>query len=134
MLCGASTSGPRASHRPRRKEATQEPTQSAPSSFSAFPPLPSSATLSFLKMLVLMLAMGDCYYFESAAGLFSIRPTTNQPVRYALRLGDELLGSYHSPRSAADDVYVQSTGSIKWDGLRGVDMPTDLSEWERRTP
>ena len=31
---------------------------------------------------------------------------------------------------AADDVYMQATGDYDWDSLDGVDISTDISEWE----
>lgn len=68
------------------------------------------------------------YQYKSPIGLFLIKPQTNG--RWGLWFKDDLLGSYHSAMAAADDVYMQVTGDYDWDSLDGVDIPTDISEWE----
>lgn len=68
------------------------------------------------------------YQYKSPAGLFLIKPQANG--RWGLWFKDDLLGSYHSAMAAADDVYMQATGDYDWDSLDGVDIPTDISEWE----
>jgi len=69
------------------------------------------------------------FIFRNPAGLFSIRP---QQGRWGLWIGDELLGSYHRPEAAADDVYTQHTGWDAWDDKEpDGSEPTDLSEWQR---
>ena len=68
------------------------------------------------------------YQHKSPIGLFLIKPQTNS--RWGLWFKDDLLGSYHSAMAAADDVCMQATGDYDWDSLNGVDIPTDISEWE----
>ncbi len=69
------------------------------------------------------------YTYRTRVGTFCIRPQPNSPGRWWLCIGDDALGSYHSPEAAADDVYTQSTGHFEWDSLPPVEDPTDLSEW-----
>ncbi len=68
------------------------------------------------------------YQYRSPVGRFLIKLQTNG--RWGLWFKDDLLGSYHSAMAAADDVYTQTTGDYDWDSLGGVDIPTDISEWE----
>lgn len=68
------------------------------------------------------------YQYKSPTGLFLIKLQVNG--RWGLWFKDDLLGSYHSAMAAADDVYMQVTGDYDWDSLDGVDIPTDISEWE----
>ena len=68
------------------------------------------------------------YQYRSPIGRFLIKPQTNG--RWGLWFKDDLLGSYHSAMTAADDVYMQATGDYDGDSLDGVDIPTDISEWE----
>lgn len=68
------------------------------------------------------------YYYRSPIGCFVIKSQTNG--RWGLWLKDNLLGSYHSAMAAADDVYMQATGDYEWDEMNGIDIPTDISEWE----
>ena len=69
------------------------------------------------------------YRYRSPIGAFLIKPQTGG--RWGLWLKDDLLGSYHSPMAASDDVYMQATGDAEWDLMEGLDIPTDLSEWQR---
>lgn len=71
------------------------------------------------------------WWYKTEVGIFKI--IKNKFGYYDLWIDDEILGSYHSPWSAADDVYLQSTGHYEWDDLDPVTDPTDLSEWNRRT-
>jgi hypothetical protein len=75
--------------------------------------------------------MPEEYWFRSAVGVFWIRPQPGHEGRYWLGIDDERLGSYHSPRSAADEVYMRHTGWHAWDRLRDADAPRDIGEWER---
>ena len=68
------------------------------------------------------------YRYRSPIGHFRVEPQDDG--RWALWFKEEILGSYHSPVAAADDVYTQSTGDYDWDSLRGADIPTDIYEWE----
>ena len=67
------------------------------------------------------------WYFETRAGIVSIRPVGG---RFGLFLGDENLGSYHSPMAAADD----AAGGHTLTPSNGVDLgrlgiPEDIDEW-----
>jgi hypothetical protein len=68
------------------------------------------------------------YQYKSPIGRFLIQ--LQDDGRWGLWFKDNLLGSYHSAMSAADDVYTQTTGDDDWDTLEGVDVPTDIQEWE----
>jgi len=66
--------------------------------------------------------------------MFWIAPQPDGSGRYWLGIDDKVLGSYHSPIAAADDVYCQATGWYKWDSLEPITSPTDLSEWTKEHP
>jgi hypothetical protein len=74
--------------------------------------------------------MSAVWIYRAQAGLFWIRPQPDAPGRFWLGIDDTVLGSYHAPQAAADDVYTQSTGCPAWDSLPSVTEPSDLSEWE----
>jgi hypothetical protein len=74
---------------------------------------------------------GESYYFRSAVGIFWIRPRPGNAGRFILGIGEDALGSYASPRAAADDVYTGATGFYAWDSRNDPRAPRDLSEWER---
>ncbi len=67
------------------------------------------------------------FYYKTDAGTFWIKQESNG--RWTLRLNGEALGSYNSPEQAADDVYMQATGSYEWDSKDEILEPTDLGEW-----
>lgn len=59
-------------------------------------------------------------YFDERAG------------KYALRICDIVYEHHDSALSAADNVYMHSTGCPEWDNLDGkVNAPTDIYEWEK---
>jgi hypothetical protein len=69
------------------------------------------------------------WYFRTARGIVSIRPVED---RWCIFFEDENLGSYHSPRAAADD----ASGGHTFTPSNGVDLgtlgiPEDINEWER---
>ena len=71
------------------------------------------------------------YSYRTKFGTFFIRAHPRLAGRWLLQIGDETLGSYHSPLAAADDVYCQATGYYEWDTMRPSPLqPTDLSEWQ----
>lgn len=72
------------------------------------------------------------YHYRSDVGTFWIGPDGSG--RFRLGIDDERLGSYHSPKAAADDVYSQSTGCSEWDSLLATSEPSDLSEWTGGKP
>ena len=67
------------------------------------------------------------YYFQTNLGLFTIKSL--EDGRFGLYENTNLLGSYHSAESAADDVYMCATGWNEWDEQESVDEPESLSEW-----
>jgi hypothetical protein len=67
--------------------------------------------------------------YRTPVGMFWIKPRDDG--RYVLGIGDDALGSYHSPMAAADDVASHVTGYYEWD-CRGDMHPVDLSEWSAR--
>ena len=72
------------------------------------------------------------YHYHSKVGTFWIGPDGER--RFWLGIDEEKLGSYHSARAAADDVYTQSSGHAEWDSLPTVMEPCDLTEWVRGRP
>ena len=71
------------------------------------------------------------FRFRCHAGLLWIRPQPQTPDCWSLGLNDEVLGSYDSPRLAASDVDVQSTGNLAIDTLPNSALPHELGDWER---
>ncbi|WP_051650012.1 hypothetical protein [Selenomonas sp. AB3002] len=68
------------------------------------------------------------FFYDSPAGLFTIQL---EDGRYTLRLNGEILGRYHAPHAAADDVYTQHTGESTWDNIPlPIDTPTGIDEWD----
>ncbi len=73
------------------------------------------------------------YIYRSPIGLMAIQFNPSSKM-YDLYICDECYGSYHSPITAADDVYLHVTGCDEWDSLDGdysFDVPTDLFEWDK---
>ena len=68
------------------------------------------------------------YQYKSPVGRFFIKPLRND--RWGLQLKDELLGSYHSPMAAADDVNTQATGDLQWDVGVWTEVPSSIHGWE----
>ncbi len=66
--------------------------------------------------------------FKTRYGTLKIMQLRNG--RFGLYMNDEMLGSYHSPHAAADDVHMCSTGCWEWDQQLTVVSPCDLSEWQ----
>jgi hypothetical protein len=69
------------------------------------------------------------WVYKSKRGSFSIRRLQNG--RFGLYVGDEMLGSYHTPEAAADDVFMCVTGHDPWDNQLTVDYPADLGDWQQ---
>lgn len=85
-----------------------------------------------LLVLVLKAQDGDnfmeIYCYHSEIGIFKIYPHQG---RYNLEISGTVYGSYRLASSAADDVYMHSTGCDQWDDLDGkVDSPMSLDDWE----
>ena len=66
---------------------------------------------------------------ETAAGTFWIRFVPRGRGVFILGIDEVELGTYFSPETAADDVYMRRTGFEPWDLSAKTDRPTDLEEW-----
>ena len=69
--------------------------------------------------------------YKTGVGTFWIKQ--NQNGRFTLGVNGKSLGSYNDPASAADDVYMCSTGHWPWDKKLIVGEPTDITKWNRLT-
>ena len=68
------------------------------------------------------------WLYKSSVGLMRIFLNSNN--RYTLEISGERYGFYHSPVTAADDVYTFSTGCSEWDCLSGrISPPESIREW-----
>jgi hypothetical protein len=67
------------------------------------------------------------YIYKSPIGIFSI---TLRGERFALSIGDLLLGTYDSAEQAAQAVHTRKTGYEPWDRRRSLDRPLDLTRWD----
>ena len=75
------------------------------------------------------------YHFKTPVGILWIRPQPDSGGRVWLGIDDNMpIGSYHSARSAAEEVRSQTTGISQWDMLRGFQPPADLTEWSPGPP
>jgi hypothetical protein len=76
-------------------------------------------------------AVALAYRYVTAKGEVFLWP--QQSGRYAIVFEGDNLGSYHSARSAASDAYAGVTFSTASGiDLGDLDIPEDLSEWEKR--
>lgn len=69
------------------------------------------------------------WYYKTRRGTVSIRPIED---RWCIFFGEENLGSYHSPESAAGD----AAGGHTFSPSGGADLgelgiPEDIREWEK---
>jgi hypothetical protein len=69
------------------------------------------------------------YEFLTSIGMFRIQVDQEEPERVILSIDNILIGKYESPEAAARAVYAQQTGWERWDFLREISGPRDLSEW-----
>ena len=74
-------------------------------------------------------AMRKLYVWRTRVGPFYIAHSSDG--RFHPVFGDESLGSYHSPASAADDLAGGHTFSVSggYDTAR-LGIPSDIGEWE----
>lgn len=72
------------------------------------------------------------WLYQTKVGMFWIRFSPQGGGRYLLGIDDSVLGVYHSPEAASDDVYMRRTGWPPWDSLSSSQKPSDLTEWTRR--
>ena len=71
----------------------------------------------------------ELWVFKSRAGTFKISQLSSG--RTGLWVDNELLGSYHSPHSAAQEVFECTTGHEPWDENIEVDFPSELDDWRK---
>jgi len=69
------------------------------------------------------------FHFQSAIGVFWIRPQPNCPGSFWLGLDDLPLCAYTSPEDAAEAVIRQDVGYKPWDSLVSPKCPINLSDW-----
>lgn len=74
--------------------------------------------------------MVNRWHFQSAVGTFCIEADQVNIGRWELRLDNERLGTYQTPRMAADAVVSQATGYRPWDELEKPKTPAYLEDWE----
>ena len=74
----------------------------------------------------------EVYHYKTDLGILWIH--LHLPGVYELRLDHKLLGAYHSPEAAANDVARRNTGCTAWDEQVSVEKPTSLSEWGKGAP
>ena len=69
------------------------------------------------------------YTYNSNIGTFDIKQTGHD--RYELWIEYELIGSYESAESAAEDVSNFNTGYNEWDKFHNElhDFPSNISKW-----
>jgi hypothetical protein len=69
------------------------------------------------------------YEFQTSVGMFRIEPDPDDSTKVLLSIDNVSLGKYDSPAAAAAAVFGQNTGWERWDLLRQISGPRDLSEW-----
>lgn len=74
--------------------------------------------------------MVNRWQYRSPIGTFWIESDQVHVGRWELKINGERLGSYQTPRMAADAVSSQSTGYSAWDALKDVRIPSYLDEWQ----
>jgi hypothetical protein len=67
------------------------------------------------------------FIYNSPVGIFSITPRGD---RFALSIGDLLLGTYARAEEAAQSVHAHTTGYEPWDRRTSFDRPADLTHWD----
>jgi hypothetical protein len=75
--------------------------------------------------------MMKAYQYNSPIGTFEIRQIGH--LRYELWIEDEMLGSYESPESAAEDVATFNTDYNEWDRFENEleDVAKSLNDWTK---
>jgi len=69
------------------------------------------------------------FTFQSPVGTFWIRPEPGDRVQ--LGIDRYKLKTYSSPKGAARDVFLRTTGHEPWDSLQDVIPPQGLEKWKR---
>ncbi len=70
------------------------------------------------------------WLFRSPIGKIYIKKLSTH--KFGLLFDDTLWDVCNDPHILADNVYMQCTGCTEWDTCNtlGLDVPTDLSQWE----
>lgn len=74
--------------------------------------------------------MVNRWRFRSPVGTFWIEADQIHIGRWELKLNEERLGTYQTPRMAADAVSSRSTGCAVWDRLEDAKSPACLEDWQ----
>lgn len=71
------------------------------------------------------------WIYRSQIGLMKI--FQNQNHHYSLEINGTIYGSYHTPDTAAQDVYAHVTDCVQWDMLDGTvfDVPECIIDWTK---
>lgn len=72
------------------------------------------------------------YEFQTSVGVLRIHPDPEERGQVLLSIDNILIGKFESADDAASAVYAQETGWERWDTLREISGPRDLSEWQER--
>lgn len=73
------------------------------------------------------------WYHKTKLGTFWI-VESEENHQYFLGMDQESLGHYQRIEDAIKDIKGQSTGFLKWDVSRGVNVPEDVTEWVEGEP
>lgn len=71
------------------------------------------------------------YHCETKAGVFWIAAHPGNPGRCTLGVDDMVLGTFHRPETAADDVYRQAAGWLERDEGSEAAFPRELGAWTK---
>lgn len=92
--------------------------------------VPGVAGFTPVRITVTPDPMVNRWRFNSPVGTFCIEADRVNIGRWELRINGDRLGTYQTPRMAADAVASQSTGFKAWDQLDEPKAPDDLEDWE----
>lgn len=78
------------------------------------------------------------WHLKTRLGTFwlieNVADNAEQADGYYLGIDDHELGVYNSADTAAEDVYAQQTGYLKWDCQSKVKVPKEISAWVEGSP
>ncbi len=73
------------------------------------------------------------WYHKTKIGTFWI-VESEESHQYYLGMDEESLGCYKRIEDAIHDIKDQTTGNIKWDASKSVEVPEDLQQWTEGEP
>lgn len=74
------------------------------------------------------------WYLKTKLGVFWVVPTDDRKSQYLLGINDEELAFYTDTEEAAQAVFSQSTGFLRWDSESCVKAPEHIEEWVEGEP